>query len=455
MEAKPLRGKMIQNKFDEFLEKISLGQTQKERVDSASSALKGFLCERYGLADCAVFLQGSYPNGTAIKPIDGGDYDVDVVCVCASSSDSAGTALDDLYATLDSHGRYSGKLTPKQPCVRIQYADDKIGSFHVDVVPVRESQSVLAPLDAPRRATGWQLTAPREYTEWCLQRGVEFRRTVQMLKRWRNEHQDVRHAIKSIVLQVLIHQHLSPSDSDGDRVAQTLISMYAALGPLDSPPEVRNPILDTENLAERWTSRSFDDFKRKLSEAAEIATAATDATDLIEQAELWQELFGSDFPSADKDGYYVELSDTSHAESPQDRGWQYALDRRYSVSVTAWSQGARRAKRVPYESDGSPLSSDRDLVFKARTQGPGDFEIWWRITNTGGHARDEDQLRGKFTQARGPNGAVSSDPSENWEKTSFTGTHLVEVALVVDHRVVAISAPFKVNIFRLGFRWRR
>ncbi|SHV15115.1 Uncharacterised protein [Mycobacteroides abscessus subsp. abscessus] len=447
----------IQSYFTAFVDKISLGQTQVGRIESASNTLGDFLKAQYGLSDAEVFLQGSYANGTAVKPIEGGEYDVDIICVSASQQGSAAGAIQDLYDVLDSNGRYAGKLTQKQPCVRIQYADDAIGSFHVDVVPARASTSAESPLDAPRKSSGWHPTAPNEYTSWCEQQGVHFRQTVQMLKRWRDEHQGVRSAIKSIVLQVLIATHLPQfANNDAERVSQTIVNMNDALQSLDSPPEVWNPVLPSENLASRWTKEAFVDFKHELAEAADLVTKATDAEDLVEQVEYWQDLFGEEFPSVDKDDlYHVELADASHAESPGTRGWYELLDARYHVTVRAWSQLGKRGKRISYPNDGSLLFKGRNIVFKATPTGPTDYSVWWRITNTGEHARRESSLRGNFIRAKQRNGKQSHDPTENWESTSYTGTHLVEVFLVVGTRIVARSAPFKVNIHNPLFRWRR
>lgn len=446
----------IQSHFNAFLDEISLGQTQIDRIESASNTLRDFLKEQYELSDTEVFLQGSYANGTAVKPVEGGEYDVDIICVSASADNTAPGAIQDLYDTLDSNGRYSGKLTSKQPCVRLQYADDAIGSFHVDVVPTRVSQSVEAPLDAPRKATGWHPTAPNEYTSWCERQGVHFRRAVQMLKRWRDEHQGVRSAIKSIVLQVLIAEHLPQfANNDAERVAQTILNMNDGLQPLDSPPEVWNPVLSSENLAARWTKDAFTDFKRELAEAADLVTKATETDDLVEQVEHWQDLFGEDFPDVDKELFHVELADTSHAESPETRGWYELLDSRYNVTVRAWSQLGKRAKRVTYQNDGGLLFKGRNILFKATASGPTDFSVWWRVTNTGEHARKQSSLRGDFFRAKGRNQKPSPDPTENWENTAYTGTHLVEVFLVVGNRVVARSEPFKVNIYNSLFRWGR
>ncbi|WP_167369714.1 nucleotidyltransferase [Amycolatopsis orientalis] len=448
----------IQTYFRRFRDEISLGDPQVQRIESASTTLIAYLRDHYELTTSQVFLQGSYANGTAVKPVAGGEYDVDIVCVSSSEDDTAADALEDMYSTLESNGRYIGKLKPKQPCVRIEYADDNIGSFHVDVVPVRSSSASDAPLDAPRRNSGWHSTAPNEYTAWCAKQGQAFIDCVKMLKRWRDEHQEVRSAVKSIVLQVLVARHLPQwATNDAERIYRTLVSLNNELSSIATPPMVLNPVLESENLAARWEVKAFRNFKTELTEAITIARRAIEAPTIIEACEQWRALFGDAFPLAEKGGQFiVALSDTSHAQLPEARGWYEHLDPRYSASIEAWEYRGKRGKKSPYHSDGPLLFAGKQLQFKANYTGPTPVDIWWRVINTGQHARDESGLRGDFFRAkrRGDGNRQSPDPAENWESTSYTGTHLIEVFLLVGTRVVARSSSFKVNVFGSRFTWR-
>ena len=445
----------LQSYFDMFVENISLGEKQFGRIESASRTLITYLKDVYKLSDNEVFIQGSCANGTAVRPTDGGDYDVDIVCVSANSADSAEEALDDLLSKLVANGRYAGKAKAKQPCVRIQYADDDIGSFHVDVVPVRPSGTSEAPLESPRREQGWHLTAPNEYTSWCETQGPLFRQTVQMLKRWRDEHQEVRDAIKSIVLQVLIAEYMPLNVTDHSvRVGTTITKMNDALAPLMEAPSVMNPVLNSENLAKRWTADSFQAFQGELASAAELVAKTKAATDYVEAADGWRELFGDDFPGVSKDLYHVRLSDASHAKDPATQGWTYNIDPRYSVRVRAWEQLGKRGRKRPYQSDGDLLFVGKRINFKAEVVAPTAYSTWWRVTNTGSNAREEDGLRGGFLRARNANGKPSADQDDNWEHAAYTGTHLIEVFIVVGTRVVAQSGQFRVNIFNKNCGWR-
>ncbi len=290
----------LPDEFETFHGKIVLSTAQMERVESAVGNLTKFLVERLKLVSKDVFMQGSVPNGTAIKPDPqkkDGEYDVDLVVVCAAPDASPEEAINALEGVLAEHGTYAGMIerNPGRPCVRLRYADEETGGFHVDLTPARPAAGD-APLEIPRPGAGWRETAPQQYTEWCKRHGIEFARTVQMLKRWRDHSQTVLEAIKSILLQVLISENLAESSSDAERVAGTLRTIAETLAPHTQPPEIRNPVLEQENLADRWTVAEFGDFKQAISEAADLAERALGEGDLNRSRELWRQIFGTDFP---------------------------------------------------------------------------------------------------------------------------------------------------------------
>jgi Second Messenger Oligonucleotide or Dinucleotide Synthetase domain len=294
----------VPDAFKTFHSKIELAKAQEDRIDAAWATLVRRLVEHYELEDGDVFLQGSYPNGTAIRPDperDDGEYDVDLVCVAVRSDATPEEAIKELEDALDQLGygdRFERDST--RPCVRLRYADDPSGEkLHVDVIPARPCAT--AALEVPRPGNGWHDTDPAAYTQWCQDLGDPFARTVQMLKRWRDRHQGARKAIKSIVLQVLIAHCLDTSAQDGNRIRATLQNLASMLAEHQQPPRVENPVLASENLAERWEQSDYDDFKRCLSEALQIANEAMDALSESESRNKWRELFGKDFPASGDD----------------------------------------------------------------------------------------------------------------------------------------------------------
>ncbi|HWI05992.1 MAG TPA: hypothetical protein VNT54_00575 [Solirubrobacteraceae bacterium] len=298
----------LNDDFDRFLEGLQLDTRQAERINSAERTLSERLREHFHLRPEDAFLQGSYANGSAVKPptsANDGEYDVDLVVVSAQASDEPPDALKDMRDALTAVG-YGDRIEEdperERPCIRLRYAPDDAGKFHVDVVPARETAGV-APLEIPRPAEGvWKETAPQEYAEWCTDQGDEFLRTVQELKRWRDEHQSARKAIKSIVLQVLISECMPPGVSDAERIAGTLrgIANRLAANP-DSLPAVMNPVLPSEDLAATWPIDAYRDFSKVVADAADLAARALAEADPATSRELWRELLGDDFPENGED----------------------------------------------------------------------------------------------------------------------------------------------------------
>lgn len=298
--------------FESFHEKLLLGKKQVDRINSAADRLTDYLIDKLDLSAEDVFLQGSYENETAIRPdpeADEGEYDVDLVAVCARSDASEDEAIEELEEVLEDDDDYDDRIErddPKKPCVRLRYADDEIGRFHVDATPAREPADGEAPLEIPRRDSGWRETDPKAFTQWCADQGEEFARAVRMLKRWRDHNQDVREAVKSIVLQVLIAEHLPEKHSDAERIAGALRGTADYLADYeDEAPEVRNPVLEDEILTDRWQADDYRKFRDVVTRAAEMAEEALEEADVDRSRELWQELFGKDFPGAEKRGKYT------------------------------------------------------------------------------------------------------------------------------------------------------
>ncbi len=445
----------LSTNFEQFLENISLGDPQVSRINSAWRTVTEFLLASYGVPQQDIFLQGSYANRTAIEPVNGGEYDLDVVAICVDSGTTANRALDDLEARFRADGRFRDRVHRKKPCVRLEYAGDDVGTFHVDIVPVRRTSALPAPLEAPRRGEGWRETAPAEYTQWCQQQGHLYLRTVKMLKRWRAEQQSVRTAIKSIVLQVLVASWMPQINDDATRISETIRALHSRLRDLARPPVIQNPVLPTENLAASWSQESFDSFKRELAEAKEWADLALAADDPIETADIWRELFGDDFPSSTPDELGLQLGDFSHAETPVERGWVEAPNPQYSVNVKATVQrGKRRQNRRAYKSNDPVIFAGHHLHFKTRIAAPNHVDVWWQVANTGGHARAQSGLRGEIFKGRGLSGNQLTDQTENWESTAYTGSHLIRALLVRNGSVVSKSDWFRVNIYAKGRAFR-
>jgi predicted nucleotidyltransferase len=289
--------------FAQFHERITLSPLSEERINRAWGRLHTYLVQKFDLADIFVYIQGSYANDTAVKPADDeGEYDLDIVSVHVEEGTSAEDAIEGLTAALADDVDLAERIEPNEsgrPCVRLKYADDPEGfGFHVDVVPARGSDPT-ATIQVPMRGQeDWRDSAPYAYTQWCQAQPELFSRTVRFLKRWRDEHGDG--SVPSIVLQVLIAGHLNHNAaSDAEAVAGTLAAMrdFLAQSP-SSAPSIANPVLPSEDLAERWDDEDYVKFCKELDEAVNLAHQALATADEQASHDAWVRLFGDDFPAS-------------------------------------------------------------------------------------------------------------------------------------------------------------
>lgn len=453
---------LLIDEFEDFYQKIQLGKKQQDRIESAISALSGYLQEQYDLDESDVFVQGSFRTQTAVRPApslkEEGEYDVDIVVLCANTDDSPDDALETLETALESNGNYKDKVEkddPKIPCVRLRYADEDKARFHVDVVPAKTNEE--GTIDVPRRGDGWETSNPIEYISWVEDQGERYRRTLMMLKRWRDESKA---PVKSIVLQVITAECLSDSADDSINIAETLRSISDYINGLGQAPELHNPVFYEEILTSRWKDEDFLDFKEKIDEAADLAANALDEEEHDEAALLWQKVFGEDFKfQTDKEvsigAAEAALGDTSHAQPLR---VPFRPIQGVSVAIKGefykpWIKNVFRRGRgyVPIKTfelrrvlkSGETVPSKGHLDYFANVYGlkGKNYDIHWQVVNTGQEAQRADGLRGTFFSAKN-----SDRPKYNYEQTSYEGTHWIECFVIMDNVCVARSGRFYIRI---------
>ncbi len=139
-------GKRFDTIFEDFIYKLLLTKTQKERIDNAITAAE----REFGDKD-EVALQGSFATGTTVKPLsesmsqDGiaGEYDVDIAIIDDAWPVMPSSALDEVKDRL--REIYSDKVDRKtrESCERVNFANESTGvHFHVDYVPLQEENGV-------------------------------------------------------------------------------------------------------------------------------------------------------------------------------------------------------------------------------------------------------------------------------------------------------------------------
>jgi len=100
--------------------------------------------------------------------------------------------------------------------------------------------------------------------------------------------------------EILTHiaQHTPPrTEDDAENVVTVLAGIQERLAPYPTaPPVIANPVLLSENLADRWKEDDYQGFLRELDKGATLAQEALMSSDLEQSHEKWQELFGEAFP---------------------------------------------------------------------------------------------------------------------------------------------------------------
>lgn len=301
----------IHNQFERFHQKVLIDAGRRDRIISAHRTLTDRL-HRSSTAGSAIettFLQGSYANSTAIRPLSG-EYDVDVVVVLkqtamkshawghAAQLKGPGEAQSLIVRALQEYGDYSGRIRRLTRCIRLDYS----GDFHLDVVPTVSSGTSSASLMiGDRYGRDWTWTNPKELIEWYRQQNARtngnFNRVLRGLKRWRDVQSGV--DIPSIAMAVFLGQGLRRPRGGNTHehwMASGLEALYLQTASHWSAPVLRNPSLPSENLARDWGQSAFVRFKNAAASGYRSAAAALNARTEQEAATAWRALLGQDFP---------------------------------------------------------------------------------------------------------------------------------------------------------------
>jgi hypothetical protein len=175
----------------------------------------------------------------------------------------------------------------------------------LDVVPVVPTIEDDGQYELPDKEGGWGRTDPDGYVTWFEEQhtasGDKLQRIVKYMKWWRNQHGKCDEMdLKSVVLTKLLGDFCRKGDSDAEALVETMESLNDWLANLQAKPKVQHPTLDTD-LAKKWTNTAFLVFKNAFGEATKMARCAFEATSKKKSVDLWQELFGDEFPRLDGD----------------------------------------------------------------------------------------------------------------------------------------------------------
>lgn len=284
--------------FKNFLaDHVNLNQTRINRLTNNVEAVTDYLRKHLD-SYLRWEKQGSYGLRTIIRPINGREYDADILLFLESeSSKSPKDYIRDVYKCLRDSGTYESKVRRKTRCVVVDYT----GEVHLDIVPCivsGDDQSVCN-----RVTNEFEITDGTGYREWFNGKNRitngNLKLVTRMLKYLRDHKQTF--TAPSILFTTLIGNAVY--DWEGDlafkTVPDTLVTicerMDQYLQAHSEMPAVNNPVLPEEDFTRHWDQAKYSHFRKMIEAYTKLIREAFDEPDAEKSVALWRQLFGDEF----------------------------------------------------------------------------------------------------------------------------------------------------------------
>lgn len=443
--------------FESFLRtEVNLNQSRLDTLQERVTAIESFLEAEATFESMLLDLipAGSWAHRTIIKPVDTNDtFDADVLLHVTEQEDwQAKDYIENLYQAFRGSSRYQSLTLRKTRCVRINYA----GEFHIDVVPYLEQGGLhyITNRLEPEDTGQFEESNPEAFTAWIDERqrvtNGSFVKVVRLLKYLRDFKNTF--TCKSIILLTLLGEQVNEIESSlyPDRYADVPSTLNTLLRKLadwlpESMPDILDPAGTGDNFSERYKEGwDYTNFRKQLKRYADKVQDAFEETNHDLAIAKWQEVFGPEFKpgSLAKVASIAPLSagvpwrDEEFIDRPP-FNLPMQLDPHYRVRLTSRCTGftAGQIKRrhgfrqFDLSSQGNRVAKQRELIFKANTNVPSPYTLYWKVRNGGEEASRVNALRGEISRDEGRN--------RKRETTSYKGTHYVEAYVVQNGVVVA------------------
>lgn len=469
--------------FKTFLdEEVNLNMTRVSQLSDSVEAVKSTIKGSGWAAKILDFApHGSWAHGTIIKPISGKEFDADLlVFVEPVDGWEAKDYVNKLGAVFDGHNTYKDKVHRYSHCVTIEYA----GERRIDVAPCVKGRLRQDSYEVCNRTVNeFELTSPLAYTNWVIERnavagGNDLKKVTRLLKYLRDIKSDF--TCPSFLFTTLVGSRIDDADKGTDAFADTPTCLKTVVGRLDdwlqqnpSAPEIRNPVLCSEIQSRVWDQAQYSNFRDKINLYRGWIDDAYNEADRDESIGKWQRVFEDRFaageareaarisesvanaslvtavPSRDlvdlvkvggREALPARITRLPYVHRPK---WRIASEQ-YTVRVSAELFMSRQGACIRRVTSLEPVPSGRVIRFTATgsvgVPFSGEFDVEWRVTNTGKAAYDAGALRGGFYR--------SSSGASRIEDLLYRGVHFVEAFLVRkrDNRLCGTSEPFYVVI---------
>lgn len=405
-------------------------EEQQDRWNALADHLIADLKERSGYP-IRTWLQGSYKFGTQIRPVHlGEEFDIDLGIYFEwegkpqDGRHGPKTLKDFVQDSLKAYARAHADdveqvTSPKERCNRIRFKN----SFHID----GPSYHLDPPRDARRLATEsgeWEISDPKAIYVWFRDQfddltRAKVRRQVKYVKAWAALKFDLNDGRpSSILLTVLVADAAKELGTSGlgadDEALRGILEKIVER--LETDTEVPNPVNTSENLP-HMSDAHMTTFIDRLKTFLDVAERATDKTDELAAADIWQESFEHLFPMPEVTESLVKAA----TQLPV----RYVLPE-IKVSAVSRTNAAGRFNGV---NQIGPIPKDCDIYFEVTNplSLPAGSQIFWMVRNEGREAENTNDL-----------GHIAGRGLTAEERSAYRGTHYMDCVVKVAGQTVAM-----------------
>lgn len=328
-------GAYLQTEFEKFHDEIKLKDTEdnqklREKRDLLIDELKAYFRKKAEEEEIKRITfssenQGSYSMGIGVKPLEGEDYDIDLMILFDISKDdySPVKIKEWVYEALDKSNR---NVDYKKPCVRVQYHKDGDEYFHVDLALYANSNndgktylSKGKPISIQEEKV-WEVAEPKQLKEIInnkysdIDDRRQMKRVIRYLKRWKDFQFKASGNGRplGIALTALAYNLFRPeinrnsfdsSVEPNDLLAfkNLVSSVIQQFNWLTNRISVSLPVQPYNDLFERMTDKQHETLKEKLEDLKEALEVAEAEADPHDASKTLINILGDDFPEVAKD----------------------------------------------------------------------------------------------------------------------------------------------------------
>jgi hypothetical protein len=428
--------------FKHFLENtVNLNQSRIDQLEQRVKAITTYLDEHPTLGTLieGAAPQGSYAHKTIIRPVGNHEFDADLVLIMQEQHGwQPCDYIEQLYTAFRDSATYAKLAGRKGRCVTIDYANE----FHLDVVPLvlrADGQAYIV----NRTDNRFERTNPEGFNAWLDERNrvadghlVE---VIRLLKYLRDHKQTF--SVKSVILTTLLGQVVNDARllNDPAYYGSMASALYHVTQDLDDylqanpvMPVIADPSCDGENFNHRWDDAQYANFRDRFHTYTAKIAEAYGEPDEATAIRLWQVVFGSEFKSPPPKLAPLD-EEIAAAKTEQFLGRDHhvvmgPLPYRLKINARAIKKPGFRTFDLP--KNGNRVTKNRRLRFTiVDCNVPGDYQVYWKIKNTGEEAFAAEALRGEIVRDNGTN--------THEESTLYRGSHYVECYVVKDGKCVA------------------